>query len=313
MENETTSRGARVVLSLDLVPGREAGFNAWYSRIVALAKEFAGLVEVQLIEPVSGVQNQWTLILTFDSISRLRALLNDGRYRVIAADAETATGAVLDQQVVRDVQQVTVPVTVVVSQLLKPGVEAAYEKWQLKVDEAARKFPGFLGTELLKPVAGVQDEWVVIFRFDSSRHLDDWFASDVYVELKKEAEAFYKSVQVRRIGRGFEDWFANAAGDTVTLVPQWKMAMVVLLTLFPTDLLLSMFVTPLMGFLPLPLAVFISNIISVTFLTWVVMPVVTRALHRWLEAEQIRHTVLGAAMLCVIYAIMVMTFIEARS
>jgi antibiotic biosynthesis monooxygenase (ABM) superfamily enzyme len=311
--NETTSTGARAVLSLDLVPGREADFNAWYSRMVALAKEFAGLVEVQLIEPVSGVQNQWTLILTFDSISRLRALLNDGRYRGITADAEAATGAVLDQQVVPDVRPVTVPVTVVVSQLLKPGVESAYEKWQLKVDEAARKFPVFLGTELLRPVAGVQDEWVVIFRFDSAKHLDDWFASDVYVELKKEAEAFYKSVQVRRIGRGFEDWFANAAGDTATGIPQWKMAMVVLLTLFPTVMLLSMFVTPLMGSLPLPLAVFISNIISVGLLTWVIMPVATRALRRWLESEQIGQTVLGAAMICVIYAILVVAFIAARS
>ena len=308
MAEKPTSKGATIVLSIDSVPDRDADVHAWLSKIISLAKEFPGLVELQLLEPVSGVQRQWTQSLAFDSIANLSRLTDDERYRVLLADAKAATGATVGQQVIPEMRPTTVPVTVVVSQLLKPGFDEAYQKWQVKVDQAARKFPGFLGTELIRPVAGLQNEWVVVFRFDSSQHLDDWFASDAHAALMKEAEPFYENVQVRRIGRGFEDWFKNASGDTGSGTPQWKMAMVVLLTLFPTVMLLTKFVTPLMKAWPFPLAMFVSNVLSVALLTWVAMPVATRALHFWLEARTTLITLVGAGLIGALYAALVAVF-----
>lgn len=283
---QQTTKTAVLVLSRDQGSFDEQAYKEWHQDLVNLAKRHDGLIDVNLQRPLEGVQDQWVQIITYDTVESLRALLDDDVFRSALAGSEETFGKPVTQQVVANSVPSAVPVTVVISQLVKPGFEEAYQQWQHEIDAAAKKFPGFLGTELIKPTPGVQEEWVVIFRFESGKHLDDWFASDIHKQMLKQADAYFDKVHIRRVGRGFEDWFSNAAGSGDAGPSQFKMAMVVLLTLYPTVMLITLYVSPLMSGWGLPLSMFASNILSVVLLTWAIMPLATRALDFWLDNDR---------------------------
>jgi antibiotic biosynthesis monooxygenase (ABM) superfamily enzyme len=65
------------------------------------------------------------------------------------------------------------PVAVTVARHVAPGREADFEEWAARLTGAGANFPGFLGAGLLRP-GHVGEDWHVVFRFDSSKHLDAW-------------------------------------------------------------------------------------------------------------------------------------------
>ncbi len=69
------------------------------------------------------------------------------------------------------------PATAIVSLRVLPEKVAEYRQAQTAMTEAARKFPGFVGTEVLSPVAGLQKEWVAIFRLESNQAMKRWLES----------------------------------------------------------------------------------------------------------------------------------------
>src|ERR1700733_2967585 len=52
-----------------------------------------------------------------------------------------------------------------------------YIEAQKAITAAARRAPGFVGTEMLIPVAGLQEEWVAIFRLESNEAMKLWLGS----------------------------------------------------------------------------------------------------------------------------------------
>ena len=62
-------------------------------------------------------------------------------------------------------------------------------------------------------------------------------------------------------------------------------ALTVLLALFPTVMLLTIFVGPLTSPLGLAASMLIGNAMSISILQWVVMPRLTRGLDPWLRGD----------------------------
>lgn len=73
--------------------------------------------------------------------------------------------------------------TAVVARKVRPDRVEAYQAWQSEIDEATNRSPGFLGTETIRPVPGIHEDWVIIFRFDSKENLALWMQSDQRREL----------------------------------------------------------------------------------------------------------------------------------
>lgn len=73
--------------------------------------------------------------------------------------------------------------TAVVARSVRPDRVGAYQAWQSEIDEATNRSPGFIGTETIPPVAGIHDDWVIIFRFDSKENLALWMQSEQRREL----------------------------------------------------------------------------------------------------------------------------------
>jgi uncharacterized protein len=81
------------------------------------------------------------------------------------------------------------PATAIASHLVHPEKVDAYIKAQTAITDAARGFPGFVGTEVLDPVPGLQEEWVAIFRLESNHAMKRWLESPERLKLAARIEA----------------------------------------------------------------------------------------------------------------------------
>jgi antibiotic biosynthesis monooxygenase (ABM) superfamily enzyme len=81
------------------------------------------------------------------------------------------------------------PATAIASHLVRADKTDEYFKTQTEITDAARKFPGFVGTEVLSPIAGLQAEWVAIFRLESNQAMKKWLDSPERARLAARIEA----------------------------------------------------------------------------------------------------------------------------
>jgi uncharacterized protein len=81
------------------------------------------------------------------------------------------------------------PATAIASHLVRADKADEYLAAQTAITEAARRFPGFVGTEVLCPIAGLQDEWVAIFRLESNEAMKRWLNSPERAQLATRIEA----------------------------------------------------------------------------------------------------------------------------
>ncbi len=81
------------------------------------------------------------------------------------------------------------PATAIASHLVRPDKADEYFAAQTAITDAARKFPGFIGTEVLSPISGMQAEWVAIFRLESNQAMKRWLESPERARLVARIEA----------------------------------------------------------------------------------------------------------------------------
>ncbi len=95
--------------------------------------------------------------------------------------------------------------------------------------------------------------------------------------------------RLKSLPTGFAAWFAGLVNEPKGgLPPSWKMALTVLLALYPTVMLLTILVVPYLSPLGQAGSMLISNALSVSILQWAVMPMLEKLLGPWLRANQER-------------------------
>jgi hypothetical protein len=80
------------------------------------------------------------------------------------------------------------PATALASHQVLADKVGEYLEAQGAITDAARKFPGFVGTEVLCPIAGLQEEWVAIFRLESNDAMKRWLVSPQRAKLTARIE-----------------------------------------------------------------------------------------------------------------------------
>ncbi|MFI9722750.1 antibiotic biosynthesis monooxygenase [Streptomyces sp. NPDC052396] len=296
--------------------GRVDDYRRWQDRANDAARAFDGFEAAEVYSPEAGDENEWVAVFRFSGIGPLTAWLNSRQRQELLAEAEELFEEPPTQEVLHGgalPQRPPEAVTAVVSHVVKPGQEQRFLRWQDKTLKAQEKAPGFMGSELFKPVAGVQERWVVAFRFDSREHLDEWLASDVRKALLEEGRNYFYSYDVRKVGSSFSGWFRFGEGAQGAAPPNWKQAMCVLLALYPTVMVLTLTEGAELTRLGVPgyLGLFIGNVLSVSALTWLLMPLVNRALAFWLvpgRARGRRVHVAGAAVVVLGYLLCIAVF-----
>ncbi|MFC5745034.1 antibiotic biosynthesis monooxygenase [Actinomadura rugatobispora] len=304
------SAGATVVTSQKVLRGCEDDYRRWQEGVNRAARGFDGFEGTESYPPESGASNEWVVVFRFSDVDQLSAWLRSGTRRRLIEEGRGLFEEEPAQEVLSGGARAQEAVTAVVSHEVRAGREQDFLEWQRKTLKAQEKFPGFMGSELFEPVEGIQDRWVVIFRFDSRENLGRWMDSEVRRRLLDEGDECFSDYEVREIRSAFSGWF-RFEGAREGAPPSWKQAMAVLLALYPTVMVLTLTVDREVSGLgaPLYLALFIGNVLSVSILTWVMMPLVNRGLAFWLPPGRSRRVqVAGAALVVACYVLLIVLF-----
>jgi uncharacterized protein len=178
------------------------------------------------------------------------------------------------------------PVTVLFSRRVKPGREADFEAWARGVTAAARPFAGHLGASVLD--APGSREYHILFTFADRKSMQAWLDSDERRRWLARVDELIEADRGLQQLTGLETWFKLPGSNVPTMKPppRWKMWLVSIIAVYPLVLAFHILVVPRMVGLPLPLRALAFPLVLLTMMTFVVMPVVTRLLRRWLGPRQ---------------------------
>lgn len=167
----------------------------------------------------------------------------------------------------------------VVSQKIPKEKSQAFLDWQKLMTEASSKFEGYERTDVFPPAEGLHDEWITLVRFNSKSNLDNWVNSDTRAELNAKFNQDFGEFKMRRIAEGFGMWFET---PQAVKIPAWKMAMTILVALYPTLLFLQASITfPLFSNFPHVWKMLASILLSVSAMQWLVVPFAVKHLKWW--------------------------------
>ena len=178
------------------------------------------------------------------------------------------------------------PVTAVASRRVKPGREREVEEWAEGILAAANGFPGYLGSEVLRPGdAPGDDEYRIVFRFDQASNMRAWEGSEERHRWLEKAEPLISEERVKVL-TGLETWFTRPAKPGEPAPPRYKMVAVTWLAVYPLITLILLLAGPVLSMLPMLLRTLVLTAVMVTLMTYVIMPRVTRLFSFWLYPER---------------------------
>lgn len=221
-------------------------------------------------------------VYSFEDAEQLDAwLASSVREDILAAAQDLLAGPTREQRVAA-LRTAPEPVTVVFSQRIVPEGDAAFTSLYDDVVHRLEASPGFLGSQLLRPVPGVQDDHVIVASFASRSDLDQWLESDARRAWVEDAADVIEGERTINVVGGFGGWFP-AALDRPRGPRRWKQAVAVLLALFPISLLITVVRSEVAPDMNMVLAVFVGNVLGVAALSFFLMPLVTKWLAGWLS------------------------------
>ena len=175
--------------------------------------------------------------------------------------------------------------SVIVHRVPPDGADRFME-WQRGITRVAEGFPGYRGTDIYPPAEDRQQEWVVVIHFDDPEDLRRWLDSPERSEWTAKLPGETGDFRLKTLPTGFGTWFDGLVREPEEgPIPSWKMALTVLLGLYPTVMLLAIFVGPYTSAYGLALSMLIGNALSISILQWAVMPVLNALLGPWLHAK----------------------------
>jgi antibiotic biosynthesis monooxygenase (ABM) superfamily enzyme len=174
---------------------------------------------------------------------------------------------------------------VAVRRRVKSGHEAEFEAAVREFFAASLASEGTSGAAMLRPVPGAPNEYGILRAFEDEAAKERFYASAAYRDWTARVQHLVEGEPERRDLHGLEAFFR---GDGLRRPPpRWKMA---LLTWLGVDLAVLVFgrgVSRLVsGALPGWLLFLLVNACIVASLTWLIMPVVTRAAAGWLHGRR---------------------------
>jgi hypothetical protein len=271
-----------VIVSRRVLPGADAAFQSWALRIRDAAHGFPGYRGAESQPPDANHPDDWVTAYSFATVDQLDAWLASSIRAALIDEGTELLAAPPREQRVAGLRLAPEPVTAVFSQRLRPGSEAAFEQLFTDVATVLRTFDGFLASDMLIPVDGVQSDHVVVVAFASRHQLDAWLDAPQRREWLERIEPLIEGDREMSVVGGFGGWFS---GDNArpTGPPRWKQAVAVLLALYPTALSIGWLLRTASPDLPFAVSMLIANIAGVAALTWLLMPLVTKVLAPWLN------------------------------
>jgi antibiotic biosynthesis monooxygenase (ABM) superfamily enzyme len=177
-------------------------------------------------------------------------------------------------------------ITVSTMRTVKPGCEADFERALHDFVQRSLSLPGQLGVHIMRPAPGSgSHEYGIVRKFKDRAALETFRMSPHYLEWNALAVDLTEGSGRTEELTGLESWF-TLPGAALRPLPKWKMAIATFLGVFPVVMALNLTLGPLIRPWHFVLSGALFNACVVALLTWAVMPLITRALHGWLHADE---------------------------
>lgn len=294
-------------------PEIKVEFADWQAKLNAVIASFPGFVSLEILSPIEPSQPEWTIVQRFQDNTSVSNWRNSQERRALINELKTfllngSKGFIEEFESNKLNHQGNV--TEVFVTQVSPDKEMAYRDWIARIHQAEAKFPGFRGVYVQSPSQTGGRNWITLLQFDSPENLDRWLTSKERQEVLKESKTLVEALESHRVISGYSGWFASIAA-TGELPPVWKQTMIVLLVLFPIVMLEMKYLSLLTAGLNGSLGMFIGNAISVSLISWPMMPIAIWFLGWWLspqKANQAMTTMIGTIVILLLYLIEIAIF-----
>ncbi len=306
------TKHATVVAMYQVGEGMADVILQWQARLDETAATYNGFIESQVTRAPTA-EDSWAAAVTFSSERRLRKWLrSEQRHKLLAEGG--ALGVAAQREVVFIQGQSPPDGFAVFFHKVAPANSASFMQSALALRARARNFAGFRGSVLLQPGEN-QDLWISVMRFDSEDDLQMWLVSAERAAAVADLEQYLQEdfqVVTRQAAFGSIVAFDKGVAKTT---PSWKIAMIILLVLYPTVMLLTRFLSPLLTSLGLDpgVTIWVGNGFSTIVLTFALMPLATWLFRLWLDpinGSNAQTTIKGVVVLLIVYAITLWIFLE---
>lgn len=176
---------------------------------------------------------------------------------------------------------------VAITRTVRPGHEQEFEQRVAEMSLEVEREPGVEGAYLLRPADAGSRAYGILRTFSSKAARDRFYRSEVYARFTETIAPLVEGPPLERDIRGLEGFFvAPSAGGP----PPWKMALVTWLAVNPAVFVCIHLVKAVLGPQPELVELLVGNTLVISLLTWVLMPLLTRVLAKWLRAPPRRGT-----------------------
>lgn len=261
-----------------VVNSRDVGkYLDWLTRLMMVGIE-RGVLSAEILPPHSKESGEWVLVQRFSSPDKIEAWLkSEGRKKLLneLSPYLESKEVALSESKDSDLGSVSIAVATHV----KDGREKAYFDYERRYQSAQAKMPGYHGAYVQPPKNGSVGTWVTIIRYDTQKSMNHWFNSEERKKLVAESDNLVRSTDFKNVTTSYPGWFPTEAGEGP---PNWKTALLILLGLYPSVMFVIQYVMPLLQGYPMAVNNFIGNILTVSFTTWVSMPLFIKFYNAWL-------------------------------
>jgi len=174
------------------------------------------------------------------------------------------------------------PIHVAITRRVRPGCEAEFQLALREFFHASFAHGGVLGATMIVPPPGSDSrEFGILRTFANEKERDDFYSSPLFEGWQRKCEPLTETnAWTHRPLHGLEAWFRSPHNPP----PRWKMAVATFLGVFPVATVLGLVIGPSIKSWHFLVGNALFNFCVVVVLTWIVMPLLTRALHHWLHA-----------------------------
>jgi hypothetical protein len=174
---------------------------------------------------------------------------------------------------------VSEPVTVTVARDVRPERRDSFEQWAREVLGLAARFPGNLGTSMLRPPPG-STRYHLVYRFADGESLARWERSTERQAALARVEHLSDGADYARVA-GLDSFFTALTPPRPG--PRWRLTVLTIAAVFAITLAFQLLVAPHVASWPVPLRLLLSATVVVVLLGQVVMPRLTRWFAPWLR------------------------------
>jgi uncharacterized protein len=174
------------------------------------------------------------------------------------------------------------PIHIAITRRVRPGCEVEFQQALREFLQSSFAHGGVQGASMLTPPPGSDSrEYGILRSFANEAERDAFYESQMFKTWEARARSLTEGEPVYRPLHGLEAWFRSPHNPP----PKWKMSVATFLGVFPLAMILNLTIGPIIGEWPFLPRNAVFNACVVVLLSWIVMPVVTRFLHGWLQPQ----------------------------